>query len=364
MPGKRASARSVTADALETLRRRGADSGVLDARLAWTELEGIRRYVAGMAERSRVTPLMLPTAQAGGRWSTTNPPLCNWPRHDPNVCGEGEHAAGTWCPRDVRGVLLPDPGTYWLKFDWSAVEARLAATYTQDEDDLRAFREGLDLHTLTCCRMLALPVPPVLTAALHTAPEVAAWRQEVAWGGPDDRRRHLTKTVRYALLYSEDWRGVLNAQGVERLGYTRQQLEDFARAYLRAKPAFVAGKARAQDECRRTGLARSGFGRLRRLSGDAHTRAKEGWSHVISATVSDMMNVTLIGIHAAEPTCWLVVNRHDGAEIAFPDAVLVARAHAALRGLVERTWSFWGHDFTCPATWEVVWPDGSHQRLP
>lgn len=353
--------RSVEADVLETLRRKGVESDILDARLAWTELEGIRRYIADMAERDRIFPLMLPTSQAGGRWSTTSPPLTNWPRHDISLCSLDHQ--GDWCSRDVRGVLVPDPGTYWLKFDWSAVEARLAALYCQDEDDLRAFRDGLDIHTITACRMFGLPLPPVQTSDLHTSPAVADWRASVRWGGGEDARRHMAKTARYALLYAEDHRGILNAKGVEKLGYTRKELEEFGRAYLRAKPSFVAAKSKAQQECARTGLARTGFGRLRRLSGDLRTRAKEGFSHMISGTVSDMMNLTLIGIHAQIPACHLVVNRHDGAEIAFPDEVNVAETLGSLRSLVEREWTFWGHSFTCPASWCLVRPDGSVEKV-
>src|SRR3990167_487334 len=83
---KRRPPHSVEADTLEALRRHGVISDVLDARLAHTELEGIRRYVADLAERDRIYPLMLPTAQASGRWSTTSPPLTNFPRHDLSVC--------------------------------------------------------------------------------------------------------------------------------------------------------------------------------------------------------------------------------------------------------------------------------------
>ena len=361
---RRGKERSADADTLELLRKAGADSGVLDARLAWTELEGIRRYVADMAERARITPLMLPTSQAGGRWSTTQPPLTNWPRHDAANCAGCGGVATGWCPHDVRGVLLPDPGTYWIKFDWNAVEARLAATYTQDADDLAAFANGWDIHTLTLCRMLGWDVPPLLTPALHTDAACAAWRERYAWGGSEDRRRHLAKTVRYALLYAEDHRGVLNAKGVEKLGYTKAQLEDFGRAYLRAKPAFVAAKTRAQSECARTGQARSGLGRLRRLSGDLAARAKEGWSHIISATVSDMMNLTLIAAHKEIPECWLVVNRHDGAEVGVSESTCPpARSVPTLRALAEKEWSLWGRSFTCPASWEIVKPDGAHARI-
>ena len=351
---------SVEADVLEDLRRKGVVSDVLDARLEFMELEGIRRYVADMAERDRVYPFLLPTAQAGGRWSTSRPPLTNWPRHDLSVC-QLSHSANQWCPRDVRGVLVPDPGTYWVKWDWNAIEARLAAHYCQDTDDLHAFSLGLDIHTLTACRMFGLPVPPVQTPDLHTAPSVAAWRAQVGWGGGEDARRHMAKTARYALLYAEDHRGILNAKGVEKLGYSRKQLEEFGLAYLRAKPQFVARKSAAQAECARTGLARSGFGRLRRLNGDVRARAKEGWSHMISSTVSDMMNLTLIAIHERIPTCWLVVNRHDGAEIGFPESVPTQTSVETLRAIALRVYTLWGTSFTCPASWALVRPDGSSE---
>jgi len=173
----------------------------------------------------------------------------------------------------------------------------------------------------------------------------------------------MAKTARYALLYAEDHRGILNAKGVEKLGYTRKELEEFGRVYLRAKPAFVAAKSKAQQDCARSGLSRTAFGRLRRLSGDPRTRAKEGFSHMISGTVSDMMNLTLIGIHAQIPTCHLVVNRHDGAEVAFPESTSLSLSVSILRRLVQRSWSFWGHEFTCPASWSLVRPDGSQEKV-
>lgn len=359
---KRKPPTSVEADVLEDLRRKGVDSDVLDARLEYSELEGIRRYVSDSGERERIFPLMLPTAQAGGRWSTTQPPLANWPRHSIDECPLA-HTSGVWCPRDVRGVLLPDIGTYWIKFDWEAVEARLAATYVQDTEDLRAFGQNLDIHTLTAARMFGLELPPVQTKDLHTSETCREWRARYSWGGPEDARRHMAKTARYALLYAEDHRGILNAKGVEKLGYTRKELEEFGRAYLRAKPAFVAAKRVAQLECGRTGIARSAFGRLRRLHGDLRARSKEGWSHIISSTVSDMMNMTLIGIHATIPTCWLVVNRHDGAEVGFTESIPLSTSVGSLRTLAEKKWSLWGHAFTCPATWCVVRPNGSVEKV-
>ena len=170
---------SVEAGALESLRRRGVVSDVLDARLAYADLEGVRRDVADLEHRARVFPRMLPTASADGRWSTSEPSLSIWHRQDAWADGL-EHNPATRHAGMVRDVFLPDPGTYWLGFDWQDVEARLVATYCQDRDDLEAFRTGANVHAQTACLLFGID-PPVT-----------------------DTQRHAAKFVRDALVYAAD----------------------------------------------------------------------------------------------------------------------------------------------------------------
>src|SRR3990167_6326419 len=78
MPRSKTPPNSVKADLLEALKQKGTESNLLDARLAFMDVEGVRRYLEGMAEVDRVYPDFLPT-QKSGRWSTTDPPLVNFP---------------------------------------------------------------------------------------------------------------------------------------------------------------------------------------------------------------------------------------------------------------------------------------------
>ena len=119
---------SIDADVLRKWKVLGAQSVTLDARLQYTEIEGTARYVRMMRGQERVFPLMLPT-QASGRWSTTNPPLINFPPDCVNPeCPQAgtEHGADSptcWSARDVVG---PDPGWFWLHWDADEID-QLAA---------------------------------------------------------------------------------------------------------------------------------------------------------------------------------------------------------------------------------------------
>lgn len=195
---------SVESEALYKWKVRGAQSPLLDARVKFMEVEGTARYIRMLQGVPRVHPNMLPT-QASGRWSTTRPPLVNFPPDCVNPqCPQAgtEHAYATDACWSARDIVAPDPGWYWLHYDLDAIEAKWAAADAGDQDDLQAFNLGHDIHTIRTCRALGRPLPPVLTKALHTDPSCQAWRDswDPPWSGGEDRRRHVFKTVGYACV--------------------------------------------------------------------------------------------------------------------------------------------------------------------
>lgn len=389
---------SVESDALLRLKLRGAESPLLDARLRFMEVEGTARYVRMMRDlpcamcghaqgmhrpgvepayegdircdgySPRVYPNFLPT-QASGRWSTTNPPMTNFPPDciNPECSLTGkEHAYGTpqcWSARDIVG---PDPGWWYLHYDLDSIEAKWAAADAGDYDDLEAFAKRYDVHTIRTCRALGRPLPPLLTKALHTDPSCEDWRNswDPPWSGEEDRRRHVFKTVGYATLFCINPKGVLQAKGVEKLGLSPNELVRFATIYLKSKPTLMARKRRVWDECAKTGVSYSWFGRRRRLYGDWNTRAKEGWSHRISATVTDYQNQCLIKIINQFPECHLVLNSHDGLTLAFPDSMETSGVVDFSRQVVEKVvTSPTGHDVPVTASWERINADLTRVRV-
>ena len=350
---------SVESDALRKLKIKGAVSPLLDARLRFMEVEGTARYVRMMEGRERVYPNMLPT-QASGRWSTPSPPLPNFPPDCVNpLCSRvgTEHAYATEKCWSARDIVAPDLGWWWLHYDLDSIEAKWAAADAGDMDDLEAFAKGYDVHTIRTCRALRHALPPVLTKSLHTDPSCQAWRDSwnPPWSGSEDRRRHIFKTVGYATQFCISPKGVLAAKGVDALGLTPDEIVRFAKTYIASKPTLQNRKRQVWDESAKTAVSYTWYGRRRRLYGDWNTRAKEGWSHRISGTVTDYQNQVVIAVDRKFPESYLVLNSHDGLTWAFPVTTTQEMVMAYLKPLVEKdVTSPTGHTVKVTASWERV----------
>lgn len=373
----KANSRGVDADRLRALQQKGATHPLITCRLDFSEpAQLLKSFIQPLIGKERIHPRMLPT-QASGRWSTTEPPRVNFPPDCINPdcpAGEHEYTDQCWSARDCVG---PDPDTYWVTYDYDAIEAKLSAAYANDLAELEAFAQGYDLHTLTACDMFGLPQPSLRTKALHTSPECAAWRTKVEWGGTEDRRRHIAKMMRYALQNGTNEFAALSARGIEKLNLSRNELLRFARQYLAEKPLLTRAKKACWQQVVETGEARTFLGRRRRffLRGEDYVRwrdegkpcgaQREGWAHQISGSVSDVMNLTLIALSQEFREMTLGLNKHDGAELIFPEHLVVGPEEVMpnLRAIVEKTWNVNGHPIRFSADFATVWPGGRKYKV-
>ena len=346
---------SLEMDSLVKLVKLGADSEVLRARLEFAAAEGFRRYVKPIAEAARVHPNFLPT-QASGRWSVTNPPLINFP--------DAAKAAKKGLP-NLQACFEPDIGTYWLCSDWNAMHAVFMACMSQDEEDIIAFREKYDIHSITAVRVFKLPaLPSPLESEIHTGASCAEWRERVKWAGKGDRRRHLMKTVRYALLNAYDEKGVLEAKDVEELGLTMDDLLKAGRAFLAAKPGMVRWKKEYARDAIAKQEARSLLGRRRKLFGsDEKEKFKTAVSHFLQGTEVDIMELTLLEVLERFPEARLAWPSHDGLKFIFPTSLPIEVTLPVVREIVERPRQIGKYTIPLYATWEVIRDGGVHLSL-
>lgn len=345
-----------------------SDHPVAMARVRYSEIEGWARYLRPLARKTYTRPSVNVTAQANGRWSTTKDnltgegaPLVNFPPEvrDGTGAQPGRFIKEPWS----SGVIVPDEGWYFIKYDLDAVEGKLEAIISKDTKELESHEQHHDLHTLTACRLFGLPVPPVLTKALHYSPEAESWRVSVSWRGDEDPRRHVAKVVRYNLVYALDARGILESLSkLEPFGVTRAEALRFATLYLESRPLLVQTKYRVGMEACRRGIAYNAFGLPRQLFGDEKTMRKEGWSHTISATVSTMSNLTAIKIAAALPDAWLVLNAHDSQTWCYPRYVDQGTAVEIMKGCVERPYEVWEQSHAFSATWYIYESNGTRRN--
>ena len=416
LPVKKVNARSVGANVLAKIAESGVESVILTqrqryaiARQAYTQYIGPLGWCEcghGKEEhdetwgycrakkcecldwdrRARVYSSMLPT-QANGRWSTTDPPIPNFPksclRYDcPHRRPGKPHAPISSECWDSHRVFRPDPGWYWITWDKDAIEARVNAVLIEDEERIASFKLGWDVHTINVCRTFGYTLPGNLVDP-HGDPGDASWRSHVAWGGKEDLRRRLLKVVMYGTFYGPDEKAILGAKGVEELDITRQELLDKTKAYLKSQTRLQATKEKRWDQYIRFPEARTYWGRRLRCyptqaekitwvkslkayhAGHGSMRPGEAqkvlWNFEHSAFVSGLINRTIIAIKRRWPECRLVLNKHDALQVAFPERV---NPWPEIRAIDELTVT-WPNGLSMPftSTWHKVNSDGTEETL-
>ena len=333
MPIRPVTPTTIGQDRLAELRDQGADSELLEMRLALIEREGLRKDIAKMRGKHRVYPEVLPT-QASGRWSTKHP----------NIPG---FAREFWVKHS--GIIHPDTGEWWLEWDFKGIEARMFTAYSGDEEDVELFRLGTpDIHDFTCVKYLMAWQPDLQIGDVIQYP--------ADWIGSKDERRTRAKNFRYGVLqYGQNEKAILGMPGIEKLGLHRNTLLQRARQFLDARPKGVAFKRRTFEECERDKVARTFMGRRRLLFGPPEQRAKEGLNHKIQGAVADLMDWCLIQITQTWPQSSVILNKHDGALVAFPNTLAENLVVPQVKALVEKSWEVGqGVTMVFPASWHVI----------
>ena len=205
---------------------------------------------------------------ATGRLSSRDPNLQNIPIR-------------TELGRRIRAAFLPAHGlaeSAWkiLSADYSQIELRLLAHFSQDPVLLEAFRQNQDIHSRTA--ELVFGVPPLLQTGEH-------------------RRR--AKAVNFGIVYG------LSAFGLsQQLGIEQSEAQQFIDHYF----ATYAGVRRYIDKCleevRRSGVVRTLYGRLRPIpeinSRNAQQRGfaeRTAINTPLQGTAADLIKVAMIRIH-------------------------------------------------------------------
>ena len=112
------------------------------AKLRSTYLDSLPNLVDA---EGRVHTTFNQVGTATGRLSSTNPNLQNIP-------------VRTALGREIRAAFIPAPGNLLMSADYSQIELRLMAHFSQDPLLLNAYRTGQDIHTLTASEVFGIPV--------------------------------------------------------------------------------------------------------------------------------------------------------------------------------------------------------------
>ena len=164
------------------------------------------------------------TIAATGRLSSSNPNIQNIPIRTP----EG---------RAIREAFVPEEGCTFLSADYSQIELRLMAHFSEDPALIEAFRSGQDVHQATAAKIYGL-----------SHGEVSA----------DMRRR--AKTANFGIIYG------ISAFGLsERLSIPRREAKELIDGYFASYPGVARYMTEVVEEAKKRGYVTTLLGRRRLL---------------------------------------------------------------------------------------------------
>ena len=232
------------------------------AKLKSTYVDALPALVSPADHRLHTT--FNPASTATGRLSSINPNLQNIP-------------VRTELGREIRAAFIAEPGNLLLSADYSQIELRLLAHFSEDKLLTEAFRRGDDIHAQTAARVFG--VPPLMVT--------------------DDQRR-AAKVVNFGIVYG------LSAFGLaQQLGIEQGEARRFIDAYFEAH----AGVRRWIDQtiagCRRTQRVETLFGRVRPIpdinSKNPNMRGfaeRTAVNSPLQGTAADLIKLAMIQIDA------------------------------------------------------------------
>ena len=202
------------------------------------------------------------TVAQTGRLSSTNPNLQNIPVMS---------AMG----KKVRKAFIAKPGKILLAADYSQVELRLLAHFSEDATMLKSFQDHIDIHTQTAAEILDIPVTQVTS-----------------------HQRSMAKTVNFGLMYGQSSFGLASTLKISRTE-AKQYIDKYFARFSSVKMFLDTLK----DKAEQTGYAETYHGRKRFLP-DIHSQNRTIKAQAermdinspIQGTAADIIKIAMIKI--------------------------------------------------------------------
>jgi DNA polymerase I len=201
---------------------------------------------------------------ATGRLSSTNPNLQNIPIRTPRG-------------REIRKAFVPANEDFQiLSADYSQIELRIMAAFSEDTSMIEAFNQGRDIHATTASKVFKVPLEEVTS---------------------DMRRK--SKMVNFGIIYG------ISAFGLgQRLSIPRGEAAGIIQSYFEEFPAVKAYMDRVINDAREKEFVETILGRRRYLADiNSRNQTNRGYAErnainaPIQGSAADMIKVAMIRIH-------------------------------------------------------------------
>ena len=213
-------------------------------------------------ETGRLHTSFSQTGTATGRLSSSDPNLQNIPIR-------------TELGRQIRAAFVAEPGKILLGADYSQIELRVMAHFSNDPVLLEAFRTGQDIHERTA--------------------------QEVFGVGPmaqTPEHRRASKAINYGIIYGLSPFGL-----AQQIGVPQKEAAQFIHAYFERYRGVKQYLDNVLAETRQSGMAKTLFGRIRPIpditspQGQIRNFAERtALNSPLQGTAADLIKLAMINI--------------------------------------------------------------------
>jgi DNA polymerase I len=269
MPGKKTATKAFSTDA-KVLEQLKGSHPIIELLLDYRQVFKLKStYIEALPQllhpqTGRLHTSFNQTVTATGRLSSSNPNLQNIPIRTP-------------LGREIRKAFVPREGWVLLSADYSQIELRMLAHYSQDPHLTEAFRNNVDVHTATAA--LVFDVPPDQVTK---------------------EQRYRAKTVNFGVIYGQSAHSLS-----QQLGTTYAEAQQFINLYFMRYNTVKACIEGIQHQAHQTGKVSTLLGRERDLSADLGSRnravrefaERAAFNTPLQGSAADLIKLAMIRLH-------------------------------------------------------------------
>ena len=226
-----------------------------------TYVEGLKPYIN--PKTKRIHSFFHQTITATGRISSTEPNLQNIPTR---------FELG----KQVRKIFKPEEGKVYVDADYSQIELRVLAQMSNDEQMVKAFKEGQDIHKQAASKVFKTPIDEVTK-----------------------EQRSNAKAVNFGIVY-----GISDFGLGEQLGISRKQAKKYIDEYLTEYSGIKGFMEKTIEKAKEIGYVETLFNRRRYIpelkSNNYMVRqfgARAAMNTPIQGTAADIMKIAMINVY-------------------------------------------------------------------
>ncbi|MBW5397722.1 DNA polymerase I [Brachyspira pilosicoli] len=204
------------------------------------------------------------TVTATGRLSSSDPNLQNIP-------ARGDEG------KDIRNTFIAEKGNVLIAADYSQIELRLLAHFSNDPVLVEAFKNNDDIHRKTAMKIYSV-------SKNHVTPSM----------------RNTAKIINFSIIYGKTAFGLS-----KELNISRKEADDFIKGYFSTYSQVKPFCEKVIEDVKAKGYVRTMLGRIRDLSKTINSSnavvrneaERMALNTLIQGSAADMIKVAMIAIH-------------------------------------------------------------------